>query len=77
MAHPLNSVECLALLAHKLAVFPYRVATEMNSQALVKKHTARSTIEKLNWPVVLKRMPLNLLRREILIPGRKFVPGKN
>jgi len=28
-------------------------------------------------PVVLKRVPLGSLREEFLIPGRKFVPGRN
>jgi len=28
-------------------------------------------------PVVLKREPLGSLREEFLIPGRKFVPGRN
>jgi len=31
----------------------------------------------MSSPVVLKREPLDSLKAEFLIPGRKFVPGRN
>jgi len=34
-------------------------------------------IFKVSRQVVLKREPLGSLREEFVIPGRKFVPGRN